>query len=357
MTINARRYLFGGIVLVCLILISFFVLAQFVKVTSGEKTAFSRMQGYVLTTQGIEKVEQNGDVLNNTLVLSKENIVTFDVLNADTLVYSTLLDPNDDTKINVYAYNLKTKNTQTVFESSVDNYYMDMYAVDKQHVGAIENIEAENTRKIVLFNVLSEEKDFISSPAKENFITTWVPAPNSRSVTFKGVSDDVYYYDRDSKQSNIIGTFDNVYGYLNDDTIWLTNIEDTKKMSIFNVKSQQIKAVDFSSALVNKTFIHGTLLSTGSPEKVLWVTSGFFDAINTASQRLITTDGQTFETLYDLSNNGYKFLDTTVSFDESKKIMAIAVTDKYGNNAILIMNVSDGKLLTTISGTEFKFIR
>jgi hypothetical protein len=356
MTIKAQYYRFGGIVLACAILISLFVFIQVAKHSSEEKAAFSTMEGYVLTSQGIGKVDKQGENLNTTIVVEKDNIVSFDLVNENTLVYSTLFNASDTTKFNIYLYDLKTKETKPAFESSENDYFLEMYAANDETVGALSYVAEEGTRKIVLLNVLTGKTETINSPSAEDYVSTWVPSPDGDSVAFKGTANDVYYHEIDTGITSVVGNFDNVYGYLNNETLWLANVEDDKKMTIFNSKSKQSKLVNFSSDLKNKVFINGELFIDGTAEKVLWLTSGFYES-DIATQKLIATDGEDFETLYDLSANGYSLWNSTLRFNDTKQIMSLDAVDARGNNVILILNVSDGKLLSTLFGNQFVFMK
>jgi len=352
MTTKARRYRLAIIVIACGVLITLFSLIQTMKTNSEETAAFESMEGYVLTSQGIQKIEQDGDTVEHIAVLEKNDIMSFNILDNDTLVYSALLNPADRTQFNIYLYDLRTKETKPVFEGTADIQYTDMLAVGRDSVGVIRHLTAENIHEIILFDIATGEEQVVSSPVAEKYITSWTASPDGRSLAFKGVANDTYYYDRQTQEVSLIGTFDNVYGFLDSATAWLSNIADDSKMSVYNVKSKQVKPVDFSDDLAKKTFINGTLLSAGPPEEVLWTVSGFFDT-ETASQKIITTDGKDFSVLYDLTANGYKFLNTVPSLDESKELVAIDAVNENDQNVILIVGTSSGKLLNVIEGRHF----
>lgn len=354
MTIERKPHLLIAIIGVCIVLIAAFTTIQGLKSDSEEKVVTSKLEGFVLTKDGIDKVKQNGDVLDTEKVLEKDNILRFEVVNDKTLVYSIGNNLNDISQVDVYTYNLDSKESQLVFKSSTDAFFTEMHTVGNKYVGVIENIPASNKSHIVLLDIATGIQTTVNSPAADQIISTWEPSLDGNTIIFKGSVYDVYSNDIAKNEINLIGTFDNEYGFLNNDTVWLSNLDGVKKMSVYSVKTKQTKVVKLDTSLVNKTFINGTILSADTDEKVLWLTSGFYDA-SVATQKIIVTNGISFEVLYDVSSNGYKYLNTVPSFNEPKKLFSLSTTDKYGNNIILILKTFDGSLVTTISGNQFVF--
>jgi hypothetical protein len=352
MTIKARRFLLGGILVLCLALIGVFIAVNSHKADKEVENAFQSMSGFVLTDQGIEKVEQNSDTLETAMVLEKDNIASFDVVDNKTLVYEVYANKEDTSKSNIFTYNLDTKKSDNVFASTETNYFSSLHSLDNGRFGVLETDDINNVRRLMIFNVSTGVTENVGSPTKENFIIDWIPSPDGKHAAFKGVNDDAYVFNIEDGTSTLIGTFNNQFGFLDNNTIWVTNIEDDKKMSVFNIASKQSKEVKFADGLVNKTFLNGALLTSSPTEKVIWTTSGFYNS-DTASQLVIATDGTEYSTIYDLTYNGYKFLSVTPSFDATKQIMSIASTDNYDNNVILVIDTTTGQLLTTLFGKQF----
>jgi hypothetical protein len=356
MTIKKPQLIFISILLLCAVLITAFALVKTNKGTGDIENAASHTQGFLLTPEGIQRTKQDGEELQHEVVVPGKSISSFVAVNDKVIIYTTNADPENPRAIDIYMYNENTGANVSVYDTKIEEtIFADLARVDDTHFGALEYSVKDNTSTLNLYNVDTGEVEKIASPAKDNLVAQWRPSPSGKTIAFTGSVNDLYYYNTADKTSNIIGTFDNVFGYLNETTVWASNVDDNKKMSVYNTTTKSLKEATLSNDLKDKTFLNGVLLTASPQEELIWLASGEYEE-GTATQRLIRTTGDMFKTLYDFTAKGYSLSEHPIVYNKDKSMVAVSVLDGSYTATILVLDTKTGKLLTGFYGQQFDFI-
>jgi hypothetical protein len=356
MTIKKPQLVFIIILLLCASLIAVFALVKTNKGAGDTEDAAAHTQGFLLTPEGIQKTKQNGQELEHEIIVPATSISSFVAVNKNVIIYTTNADPENSRAVDIYMYNDETKANISVYDTKIEEtIFADLDRVDNTHFGALEYSVKDNTSVLNLYNVETGEVEKVASPAKDNLVAQWRPSPSGKTIAFTGSVNDLYYYNTVDKTSNIIGTFDNVFGYLNETTVWASNVDDNKKMSVYNTETKSLKAASLNKDLKDKVFLNGVLLTASPQEELIWLASGEYEK-GIATQRLIKTTGDTFKTLYDFTSKGYSLSEHPIIYNKDKSLVAVSVLDDSYTATILVLDTKTGKLLTGFYGQQFAFV-
>lgn len=352
MTTKKGNYAFLWIALVCVIIITSISIFNFMKPVITEKNTLDNVKGYLMTNDGIYHVANEDGKISKSSIIANDKISSFN-LTKESIVFQEKVEEASK-NVNIYNYNLKTKETTNILSSGEEKSYTKAATIGDDLVGALQDDNVNLNRQLTLVNIKTKDIVNITSPTttEDNSVIDWAVSPSGNTLVFKDSTDSIYLYNVKKKETTLIGTFNNVFGYLDDGTVWLSNVEDDKKLILYNVVTKQQQPVSLTDELSKVTFLNGKLLPNTKQETSVWSTSGFYGT-DYASQKILSISADKTDTIFDLTAAGFKFLNSQLEFDPNYSVVIVSAVDNLDTQGILFISILSGDIVASIPGEEF----
>lgn len=351
-TTKRKNYAFLWIALACVLIITVISIVNFTKPIMVENSTINNVKGYLLTNDGIDYITNEDNKISKTSVINNSKITNFD-LTKTSIIYQESVE-EDSKNVNIFLYDLDTKKSHNIVSSDESYSYTKVELVGNSLLGTLVDDNTNLTRQLKLINLETNDNFIIKSPTttEDNSIIDWAVSPSGDTLSFKDSTDSIYLYNIKTKEITLIGNFNNIFGYLNDGTVWLSNIEDDKKLTLYNVNSKQQKPVILTEDIQKITFLNGTLLSKTQPETTVWSTSGFYGT-DTAAQKIISISNGKTDIIFDLTAAGFKFSEPELHFDKNDSLVIVSAVDNMNTSGILFISLLTGDVMASIPGKYF----
>lgn len=351
-TTKRKNYAFLWISLVCVLIITGISIFNFIKPLLVENSTINNVKGYLLTDNGIDYVTNKDNKISKTNVIANDKITKFN-LTQSSIIYQESAE-EDSKNVNVFLYDLNNKESHNIVSSDASYSYTKAEPIGSNVLGILVDDNVNLTRQLKLIDLKTHDSFVIKSPTEteDNSVIDWAASPDGETLLFKDSTDSIYLYNVKNKEVTLIGNFNNVFGYLDNETVWLSNIEDNKKLTLYNVKSKQQKPVNLTEDIQKITFLDGTLLSNTTQETTVWSTSGFYGT-DTAAQKIISISNGKTKIIFDLTAAGFKFSKPQLNFDNNDSLVIVSAVDNLNTNGILFISLLTGDVMASIPGKEF----